>query len=186
MTDKTKQYCPKHGEFLQTPHAHLAGYGCSRCVANSSKKENEWLDSLGIPGLLRQHRLKLDKKIRVVDGFDPETNTVYEFYGDYFHGNSEYYDHAWTHRLSKKTFGQLYEQTLEKERLIQKHGYKLVCIWESDFCKQNKKRFHRKLAMPQERLANRISFMKQWEMADEDGFNEINFLKFIDGARKTV
>jgi hypothetical protein len=178
--------CRKHGQFQQTPHGHLMGYGCSRCVANSSKKENEWLDSLGIPGLLRLHRLKLGGKRRIVDGFDPTTNTVYEFYGDYFHGNAEYYDPVWTHRLTKKTFGELYRLTMEKERMIKEAGYNLVTIWESDFCKGDKKRFRRKPVAPADRTVNKLAFMRQWQMADEDWFDYRNFAPLFEGSWRVV
>lgn len=30
--------CPKHGEFWQTPHGHLRGYGCSKCRDEKSAK----------------------------------------------------------------------------------------------------------------------------------------------------
>jgi ubiquinone biosynthesis protein Coq4 len=35
--------------------------------------------------------------------------------------------------LANKTFGQLYEDTLTKEKEIKKEGFNLVTIWESDF-----------------------------------------------------
>ena len=31
--------CPIHGEFLQNPHNHLAGYGCTKCGTRSNKEE---------------------------------------------------------------------------------------------------------------------------------------------------
>ena len=30
--------CPEHGEFWQTPHHHLAGFGCKKCSGNFSDK----------------------------------------------------------------------------------------------------------------------------------------------------
>jgi hypothetical protein len=164
--------CKKHGEFQQTPHAHLAGYGCKRCVANSSKKENEWLDSLGIEGLIRQHRLKINDKIRVVDGFDPKTNTVYEFHGDYFHGNPKYYKPYWTHNVSKKKFKELYDKTVEKREIIKKAGYNYVEIWESEFDSKLYQKFKYKEAKysPFDDQKYLNGFIDMWKYAEGEDF----------------
>lgn len=100
--------------------------------------ERLWLDSLGIPNdqLHRTVNLRLDDKKCLVDGYDPTTNTVYEFHGDFWHGNPEVYDSDKMNPLVKKTFGQLYQRTLDKDNLIRSHGYNLVIIWESDWKKQ--------------------------------------------------
>jgi hypothetical protein len=183
--------CAKHGEFQQTAHGHLAGYGCTKCVANSSKKENEWLDSFNIPTMRKQERLKLGKRIRVVDGFDPATNTVYEFYGDYFHGNDVYYDHDWTNRLNGKSFAELYKKTLEKEKLIKLAGYKLVTIWESDFASLKGKPFYRKAVPFFERKRCAVDYINQWKCAyspDDDGWSvDIpNPMELLARCHKTI
>ena len=46
-----------------------------------SKKETEWLNSLNIPND-KEHRqvmIIIDDKQYIVDGYDPESNTIYEF-----------------------------------------------------------------------------------------------------------
>lgn len=125
--------CKTHGKFQQTPHAHMAGYGCSRCVKNSSKKENEWLDSLNIKTLVKQAKIKINDKTYVVDGFDPETNTIYQFHGDYFHGHPDYFKPYWKNRVNKQTFGDLFSKTLKIKELFINNGYKYVEKWEHDF-----------------------------------------------------
>lgn len=55
---------------------------------SSSYPEKCWLDSLNIQNNYRQY--KIGKYI--VDGYDPNSNTVYEFYGDYWHGNPNIYN----------------------------------------------------------------------------------------------
>lgn len=124
--------CKSHGKFSTTPHKHLMGYGCTRCVANSSKIENIWLDSLNIPHLKRQHRIDLSIGARIVDGFDPHTNTVYELHGDFFHGNPQYFLPNDINPVSKVSFGGLYQKTKEKEYAFKNEGYKYVYVWESD------------------------------------------------------
>ncbi|GIV43863.1 MAG: hypothetical protein KatS3mg035_0986 [Bacteroidia bacterium] len=37
--DKIIIICPKHGEFKQTPNAHWAGKGCSRCMESKGERE---------------------------------------------------------------------------------------------------------------------------------------------------
>jgi len=73
-----------------------------------------------------------DLKI-TVDAFVPETSTAYEFLGDYWHGNPDVYDLKLFNRNSKKTFGQLYEETKDRLSQLREAGYKVVYIWERDF-----------------------------------------------------
>lgn len=130
---------PKCGRtFKQTPHSHLAGAGCPFCCYRISKPEIEWLDSLGILEENRQKRIKIDNKVFKADGFDPFTNTIYEFYGDFWHGNPNIFISDDINPYLKKTYGELYQKTLEKEKILKNAGYEIVHIWESDFNKQKK------------------------------------------------
>jgi len=38
-----------------------------------------------------------------------------------------------TNKHNKKTFGELYDKTLKKEKLIKSAGYNLITIWENDY-----------------------------------------------------
>jgi hypothetical protein len=127
--------CPEHGSFWQTPTSHLGGKGCISCSHAISKPENDWLDSLGIPQIYRRAKFKINGKLVKPDAFDPNTKTIYEFYGDFWHGNPEVYDPSDWNKLVKKSYGELYQKTLEKEALIKNAGYNLVFIWESDWVK---------------------------------------------------
>ena len=80
-------------------------------------------------------KIKIDEKLTKVDGFHKESNTVYEFNGDFFHGNPEFFESDEINPINKKTFGQLYQDTLEREQKIRNSGYNLVVIWENDFRK---------------------------------------------------
>lgn len=68
-----------------------------------------------------------------VDGYDPETKTVYEFYGDYWHGSINKFNPTEKNKTIGKTFGELYEKTLQREAAIKAAGYKVISIWESDY-----------------------------------------------------
>jgi hypothetical protein len=126
--------CPIHGIFSQLAFVHLEGHGCWNCGQGSiSYAENQWLDSLGVPIEYRQITLKFDKKWFKVDAYDPITNTVYEFNGDYWHGNPKVFDCNEINRNNKKTYGYLYDKTINKENIIKSAGYKLITIWEHDW-----------------------------------------------------
>jgi len=68
-----------------------------------------------------------------VDGFCEENNTVYEFYGDYFHGNPLAYESTYFNSVCRKSMGELYAKTIKRENKIKELGYELVTIWERDF-----------------------------------------------------
>jgi hypothetical protein len=127
--------CPKHGVFTQIASDHLTnGSGCYKCSnTNSSRVENIWLDSLNIDKKYRQIRLPSIGKIKV-DGYDPTSNTVYEFYGDFWHGNPKVYDSNKINPRNGKTFGYLYNQTIIRENRIKQH-YNLQTIWENEWLK---------------------------------------------------
>jgi hypothetical protein len=127
--------CPVHSIFSQKAIHHLNGSGCPTCNigANVSRAENAWLGSLGIPLELRQASLKIDGKLIKPDAFDPATKTIYEFYGDYWHGNPMRFEPEAVNLANKKTFGKLYQDTIDREQLIKKAGYNLIFIWEYDW-----------------------------------------------------
>lgn len=81
----------------------------------------------------RNIRIDLDGRKRSVDAFDPDTNTVYEFWGDWWHGHPDFFDPNEVHPKTKTTYGELYQQTLDKRQAILNNGYTLVEIWEHEF-----------------------------------------------------
>jgi hypothetical protein len=134
---KIEIICPKHGSFLQIASAHLQGRGCSICRPLFSKKEENWLAMLKIENdeKHRQVKLKIDKSYIIVDAFNPQTNTVYEFYGDYWHGNPKRFNLLDIDKNNKKSFGELYKETIAREELIKNNGYNLISIWENEWDK---------------------------------------------------
>jgi hypothetical protein len=128
---KIKIVCPIHGSFLQTPHAHLNGQGCPKCNSIISEPEIEFLNYLQIPDTKENRQVKILRK--KVDGFDPSKNTVYEFLGDYWHGNPQKFNINDTHPITQTTYGYLYEKTMERFQKIKKLGYTIKYIWEHDW-----------------------------------------------------
>jgi len=133
--------CPIHGDFKQTPTNHLNGQDCPKCSKSISKASQEYLDHLGIPNIMgetRERVFNLGGIIIKVDGYDPETNTIIEYLGDFWHGNPNKFNLNEINKVNKKTFGQLLKETQRRSRLIKSHGFNLVTIWESDWKKISK------------------------------------------------
>lgn len=124
-------------EFWQTPHSHLLLRGCAICAnrksSNTSKQEIEWLDSLGITQEYRQAIIVINGRKYNVDALNPTNNTIYEFYGDYWHGNKDKFASDIVNLRSKKTMGTLYAETMQREKLLKEAGYNIISIWESDW-----------------------------------------------------
>lgn len=134
LDTKIEIICSKHGSFFQRPYTHLCGSKCYLCAwsAGTSKLEQSWLNSLNIPLENRQFKIKIGSKRIVVDGYDPQTNTVYEFNGDFWHGNPLIYNPNSYNETVNKTFGELYNKTIERENLLKTVGYNLVIKWETE------------------------------------------------------
>ncbi len=135
--------CSKHGIFEQLAYVHLRGAGCPKCSKVVSKSETKWLDSIGIAEHKRHIPIRIEgyKRPLIVDAYDLDTNTVYEFYGDLWHGNPTVYSPDQPLRLSThkgKTYGDLYRATMLREERIRAAGYSLVTIWESDWSKSDR------------------------------------------------
>lgn len=128
--------CDKY--FWQAPAHHLSGQGCPICSTRKSKLEIQWLKSLNIASLETQKYFNICGKKYIVDGYDPQTKIIYEFNGDFFHGNLNKFLENDINPISKKTFGELYQKTLQKEQDLKNAGYTVISIWESDFKKQIK------------------------------------------------
>ena len=124
--------CPIHGKFQQSPASHLHGYGCSKCSCSRiSKSEIEFLEYLRLPDTPNTRQVKIFQK--KVDGYDPVTNTIYEFLGDYWHGNPAKYRSDYYNQRCKKLAGQLYSETNDKLNTLKSNGYVVKYIWEYDW-----------------------------------------------------
>lgn len=137
--EKVEILCKQHGSFVQRASDHLAGHACPKCNQSSSIKEKKWLDSLGVSEVFRQVRLEIGGTSFVVDGYDPNNETIYEFWGDFFHGNPKVHKKRDKITFIGKTFAQLFRKTQQKRRFIQNAGYNLIEIWENEWdSRQNK------------------------------------------------
>jgi hypothetical protein len=143
---KVKIICKEHGEFEQKPNNHINNKcGCPKCNPTGySKSQIHWLEfmskyyNLNIQHAENEGEYKIPETNYKADGYCRETNTIFEYDGDFFHGNPQIYNENDYNKLCKKTFGELYLNTLEKELKLISMGYKLKKICDSEWIKINK------------------------------------------------
>ena len=91
--------------------------------------EIEFLDYLNIPST-PEHRQKYIRPYKV-DGISK--NKIFEFLGDYWHGNPKIFLPEETNNSNKTSFGNLYQSTTNKFIKLKEMGYDIYYIWESDW-----------------------------------------------------
>jgi len=134
--------CPKHGKFKQRAKEHIYGSGCDKCASKGcSKQQIEWLNLKNIIDNTHiqhfenkgEYKIKdIGKRGTKVDGFSKELNKVYEFHGDYYHGNPKRFNQTKIFHYDI-TFGELYNKTIERTKNIRKLSYKVEEMWELDW-----------------------------------------------------
>jgi hypothetical protein len=139
ITESVGITCSRHGLFWQNGIDHtFSEAGCPSCaIEDKTKSQNKWLDMLKIDQ--REVWLTIDGRQIKADGYDPITKTIYEFWGDFWHGNPEVFDLEMINPMTKTTYRVLYEKTLNKRRLITNNGFNLIEIWENDWKRINGK-----------------------------------------------
>jgi G:T-mismatch repair DNA endonuclease (very short patch repair protein) len=99
---------------------------------NISKKEKQWLSTIEA-----QLGRALDQNSKIhhfnVDGFDFESNTIYEFNGCFYHGCPKCYKSGEINPLTGELMEHHYFKTLRKEERLKELGYNVVSKWECDF-----------------------------------------------------
>ena len=125
-----------HGNFIKLADKfYHGGYVCPKCTPKkNSKPESLWLDYIGIHPSCRNNRVVIGDRFFYLDGIDYDKNIIYEFYGDFYHGNPKYFDPDKINKVTGKTFGEMYKNTLEKEKYITENSnFTFITIWERDF-----------------------------------------------------
>lgn len=119
--------------------------GCPYCCngRSYSNAQIEWLQ-----GLEKQYNIKIQHALSSegeyvisgvgkVDGYCKEINTVYEYHGDFWHGNPKVYHPNDINPRTFVSYGELYRKTLERESKIRQSGYNLFVEWETPFESMN-------------------------------------------------
>lgn len=137
--------CRKHGDFEIVARSHARGMGCPECKPKRySMIACIWIEEeaarRGLTGVIHAAN---GKEYRIpgtpyfADGYHAPTRTVFEFYGDHWHGNPSIFDpQEQCHPMTGEIASVLLQKTILKERVLSKLGYALVSIWEADFRRQ--------------------------------------------------
>ena len=77
-------------------------------------------------------RITVSLDTTYVDGYDPTTNTVYEFNGCFFHGCPTCFNNRdQTHpKLGNQTMKEVYQSTMQRIAHLQYSGYNVIVMWE--------------------------------------------------------
>lgn len=105
--------------------SNAASFGRSRPTSIETETY-EALTALGI-GFERQHPIGW----YVTDAFIPETNTIVEAMGDYYHANPEVYPEP-IYDMQKRTVA----RDRRRRTYFANHGYSLIELWEKDIREQ--------------------------------------------------
>lgn len=142
MIHKILWICPKnpnHRHCCSIAKKLLRGDGCTvgNCATKgcSSRSQTQYLNYMRIPECWRKHKIRIGGRLLYPDALDAENKVWYEFNGDRWHGNPNKFDHKKLEKNSGKTFGELYQATIERENLIKSAGYTLIVMWEEDWTK---------------------------------------------------
>ncbi len=126
-------YLHKHDIPITYNYPSLVGYSC-KCIL--------WLEQIMMLEGKHISHMENGGEFKIpgyqhwrADGYCAETNTIYEFHGDCWHGNPKIYKSTdrCNFRKPNKTAGELYRETIERETKIKELGYNLVVMWESDW-----------------------------------------------------
>ncbi len=125
--------------FQVRPSKHIhRNSGCPKCtVWGHSYKAIRWLEYIAKKKNITIQHAQNGKEHRIgvyrIDGYCHATKTCYEFYGSFWHGDLEKYDSMDVNAVNKKTFGELYVNTLKKEIDLMIQGYRVVSMWEREW-----------------------------------------------------
>lgn len=102
-----------------------------------STGEQAWLNEMEIPAKWRQYKIAGVGKNReytfIVDGIDWIERTVYEYLGDYWHGNPRLYKGNGINKVNKKRFIDLYYETLRRFTFFADNEFRVIYIWDSEY-----------------------------------------------------
>ena len=105
-----------------------------------SRGQIQWLEYLMVStpdiryALHEGGEMKIPNSRYLADGYSEVENCIYEYHGDFWHGNPLIYPSLEINPVSKVTYGELYEKTLKKQKHCEEEcGYRYYFVWESEW-----------------------------------------------------
>lgn len=149
--------CPQKHEYrMSLLHRTCDDRSCPKCKCSGfSKIAIRWLEEISLREEVYirhamnegEYSIKHKNRRYKFDGYCEETNTVWEFNGCFYHGHppdqcklSQKYKFE-RHKMntkSGKTYGELYDRTMKRLKIIKSLGYNVVTIWECEYKTQLK------------------------------------------------
>lgn len=120
----------KH-EWNPVPSSLLYGTGCPSCAKQYSKVSIEWLEACARALRLRIRHFENAGEFKIpetrfrADGYNARNKLIFEFLGDFWHGNPKVFSSA-----SAK---EKYDKTIDRVNSLLSLGYTVVYTWERDF-----------------------------------------------------
>ncbi|XP_055352832.1 uncharacterized protein LOC129598801 [Paramacrobiotus metropolitanus] len=134
--------CYRYWRMFHLPEnkvAALSSHGPHR-NRRTSIQATQWLEweNMSANGRIRHGRNGKEVKIGryFVDGFDKETQTVYEYNGCVFHGHPFCTEENDVVPYSKKKMREVYEEFQERERFLESQGYTVEVKWSCEWLKE--------------------------------------------------
>ena len=112
----------------------------SKFKQNYSQGQIEWLNYmiLSIPDII--HAINNDNGEYSIpnsryhaDGYSESKKMILEYHGDFWHGNPELFNQEEINSVTKTTYGELYQSTIEKRHFCEESEYEYLSIWESEW-----------------------------------------------------
>ena len=134
----------EHSWWVRIDSLIYSGSRCPHCKATGySKSEIEWLEFVMADERIYIQHAKNGGQVKIngrfVDGMCYEINSIYQFHGDYWHGNPAKYDPDFVNPSSYERMGDRYEETLIKDQELRDQGYNVVIMWEAEWNEIKKK-----------------------------------------------
>ena len=117
--------------YKTTNMQHAGRIKNNEVFTKSSKDEERWLDFLKIKNDVEHRQFSIGKYL--TDGYvyeDGKTKVIYEFLGDYWHGNPA---HLKVQSNIKDELKKRFDKTLEKLKFFYSQKYVVYYIWEHDW-----------------------------------------------------
>ena len=140
--------CKIHGIFEQTPHSHMSGgCGCPKCSKNNySKKQIVWLNKIseemnfdikhaengGEYTVVLDTPDKYERKKYKLDGCLLGSKIAFEYDGTFWHGYPLIYNRSDINSVTGKTYGELFDRTVEKRQVLSRMGWLVFYVWEQE------------------------------------------------------
>lgn len=113
---------------------HLRALGVEIRQHQGSDIGRVWLQQImNLDNIVIEYEFPIKGTPYIVDGYCRANNTIYEFHGDYWHGNPKVHAPNTYNKNCYKTMNELYLDTVRREELLKSLGYNLIVMWESDF-----------------------------------------------------